>query len=111
MDHILFQTFKIILYILLKKHETIGDNSPIRIYLNKIKNSVVSKIKTGYKLELLSTEKRKLVGGKEKVIAKDKKGKNVAKLNNVDVILMHFNIDNNSYQQPSKVSVSFVLDK
>ena len=58
---------------LLKKHETIGNNSPIRIYINTTKNSVVSKIKTGYKLELLSKGKMKLLGSTEKVIAKDKK--------------------------------------
>ena len=37
MDHILFQTFKIILSILLKKHETIANNPLVQIYVNKIK--------------------------------------------------------------------------
>ena len=36
-----------------KKHETLTENPPIQIYSNKIKNRIVSKIKTGYKLELL----------------------------------------------------------
>ena len=39
---------------IIKKHETIADNPPIQIYVNKIKNRIAFKIKTGYKLELLS---------------------------------------------------------
>ena len=35
-----------------KKHETITDNPLVQIYTNKIKNRIVFKIKTGYKLEL-----------------------------------------------------------
>ena len=54
MDHILFQTFKIILNTSLKHHETVADNSPAQISVNKIKNRIVLKKKTGYKLELLS---------------------------------------------------------
>ena len=61
MDHILFQTFKIV-----KKHETIADNPPIQICTNKIKNRIVFKIKTGYKLELLSPETMKLLGSTKK---------------------------------------------
>ena len=37
---------------IIKKHETIVDNPPVQIYVNKIKNRIVFKIKTGYKLEL-----------------------------------------------------------
>ena len=36
---------------IIKKHETIADNPPVQIYVNKIKNRIVFKIKTGYKLE------------------------------------------------------------
>ena len=41
---------------IITKHETIADTSPIQIYINKTKNRVVFKIKTGYKLELLSKD-------------------------------------------------------
>ena len=34
---------------IIKKHETIVDNPPVQIYMNKIKNRIVFKIKTGYK--------------------------------------------------------------
>ena len=46
---------------IIKKRETIGENAPILIYANKISNRVVFKIKTGYKLELLSKETMKLL--------------------------------------------------
>ena len=35
---------------IIKKHETLTENRTIQIYLNKIKNRIVFKIKTGYKL-------------------------------------------------------------
>ena len=46
----------------IKKHETIDVNLPMQIYPNKIKNRIVLKIKTGYKLELLSPEAMELSG-------------------------------------------------
>ena len=39
---------------ILKKHETLAEDSPTEIYPNKIKSRFVFKIKTGYKLEILS---------------------------------------------------------
>ena len=39
---------------IIKKHETIADNPPVQIYVNKIKNRIIFTIKTRYKLELLS---------------------------------------------------------
>ena len=72
MDHILFQTFKIILSTLLKKHETIADNPPVQIYTNKIKNRIIFKIKIGYKLELLCPETMKLLGSTKNMLVKMK---------------------------------------
>ena len=74
MDHILFQIFKVILSALLKKHETIANNPPVQIYINKLKNRIVFEIKTGYKLELLSPDTMKLLGSTKKDIAQDKDG-------------------------------------
>ena len=51
---------------IIKKHETLTENPPIQIYPNKIKNRIVFKIKTGYKLELLSPETMKLLGSTKK---------------------------------------------
>ena len=57
---------------IIKKHETIADNPPMQIYTNKIKNRIVFKIKTGYKLELLSPETMRLLGSKKKTLIKIK---------------------------------------
>ena len=51
---------------IIKKHETIVDNSPVQIYVNKIKSRIVLKIKTGYKLELLTKETMQLLESKKK---------------------------------------------
>ena len=45
----------------IKKHETLTENSPIQIYPNKIKNRIAFKIKTAYKLELLTPETMKII--------------------------------------------------
>ena len=95
----------------IKKHETIGENVPILIYANTINNRIVFKIKTGYKLELLSKETMKLLGSTKDIIDSDKNSENVPKLENVEVVLVHCNLVNNSYQQASKVLFSFVTTK
>ena len=57
---------------IIKKHETVGENAPILIYANTINNRIVFKIKTGYKLELLSKETMKLLGSTKDIIDADK---------------------------------------
>ena len=52
---------------IIKKHQTLTENPSIQIYPNKIKNRIVFKIKTGYKLELLTPETMKLLGSTKKV--------------------------------------------
>ena len=59
---------------IIKKHETLTDNPPIRIYVNKIENRITFKIKIRYYLQLLTPEMMKLSGRIEKKIAKHKKG-------------------------------------
>ena len=56
----------------IKKHETLTENPPVQIYVNKIKNRIVFKIKTGYKLELLTPETMKLLGSTRKTLIKIK---------------------------------------
>ena len=82
---------------MIKKHETIGENAPIIIYANTINNRIVFKIKTGDKLELLSKETMKLLGSTSNSIDADKNSENVLKLENVEVVLVHCNLVNNSY--------------
>ena len=83
---------------IIKKHETLVENSPIQIYPNKIKNSIVFKIKTGYKLEVLSSKTMKLLGSAKKDVDKDKGGEDVRKLESVKVVLVHCNLVNKSYR-------------
>ena len=51
---------------IIKKHESIADNSSAKIYVNEIKNRTVFKIKAGYKLQLLSKEITQLLGSSKK---------------------------------------------
>ena len=94
-----------------KKHETLTEDLPIEIYPNKIKNRIVFKIKTGYKLELLTPETMKLLGSTKKDVDSDKNSENVPKLESVEVVLVHCNLVKNDYQHTSKVLFSFVLNK
>ena len=50
MDLILYQIFKIILSIFLKKHGEDIDKPLIQIYVNKIENRVTFEVKNGYSL-------------------------------------------------------------
>ena len=95
----------------IKKHEILAENLPIQIYPNKIKNRIVFKIKTGYKLELLSPKTVKLLGNAKTDVDKDKDGENVPKLDSIKVVLVHYNLVRNSYQQASKVLFTFVPNK
>ena len=94
-----------------KNRGTIGNNPPVQINVNKIKNRIVFDIKAGYKLELLSPETMKLLGSTKKDIDQDEDGKYVPKLESVKVVLVHRNLVNNNYQQTSKVLFTFVPSK
>ena len=96
---------------LLKKHGEDIDKSPVQIYVNKIENRVIFKIKNGYSLELLTPETIKLLGSTKNKITKDKNGENVSHLEINEVVLVHYNIVNNDYQQDSRVLYTFVPNK
>ena len=53
---------------IIKKHEILTENLLIQIYPNKIKSRIAFKIKTGYKLELLTPETMKLFGSTKKML-------------------------------------------
>ena len=95
----------------IKKHETIADIATILIYPNNVIHRIVFKIKTGYKLELLSEEIMKLLGSTSSIIDKDKNSDTLSKLENIEVVLVHCNLVNNSYQQHSRVLFTFVPNK
>ena len=96
---------------IIKKHDTIADNPPVQIYVNKIKDRIAFKTKTGYKLELLSEETMQLLGSSKKVIDKNKDGEIVPRLKTVEVVLVHCNLVNSNYQQASNVLFTFVPNK
>ena len=116
--HILYQMFKIILNISLKNMEKDCDNPSIRTYINNIyvlilvlilQNRITFKIKTGYYLELLTTETMKLLGSTKNKITKDEIVENVPHLEITELVLVHCNIVNNDHQQDSKVLIHFFL--
>ena len=77
---------------IIKKHETLTENPPVEIYLKRIKNRFFFKIKTGYKLELLSPKTMKLLRRTKKDVDQD-----VPKLESVEVVLVYYNVVNNNH--------------
>ena len=79
-----------------KNESTIKNNeeSPILIYPNEVKNRIVFKVKTGYKLELLTKETQKLLG-EGSLIDKDKNSNNFSQLDQVEYVLLHCNLVQN----------------
>ena len=67
----------------MKKHDSFTDNSSIKIYVNKIQNRIMFKINTKIK------------------ITKDENSENVPHLEITEVLLIHYNIVNNDFQQDS----------
>ena len=97
-------------YILKEHSESVG-NPSIRIYVNRIENRITFKIKNGYYLELLIPETMKLLGSTESKITKDKNCENVPHLEMVELVLVHYNLVNNDYQQDSRILYTFVPNK
>ena len=75
----------------------------MRIYVNKTENRITFKIKTGYYLQLLTPETMKLLGSTKNEINKVKNSENVSHLEITEVVLVHYNIINNDYQQDSRI--------
>ena len=86
---------------IIKKHETIADNHPVQIYVNKIKNNIVFKIKGTMQL----------LGSSKTDIDQNKDGEIVPKLETAEDVLVHCNLVNNSYKQASKVLFTFAPNK
>ena len=82
-----FLTFRIILNLSSKNRK---DWLKIRQF--KFTPIIYLKVKTVYKLELLIPETMKLLGKGKKYVDNDKDGKNVPKLESVEVFLVHCNL-------------------
>ena len=83
----------------------------MQTYTNKIKNRIIFKIETGYKLELLSPDTMTLLESTKKYVDQDKDREDVPKLESIEVVLEHCNLVNNNYQQASEVLLTFIPNK
>ena len=96
---------------IIKKQETLTTIPAIHVYINRINNRLVFKIKDGYKLELQTPETMKLFGSTKKLIDKTKNGEKVPSLEVVEVVLVQCNLVDNQYQQKSEVLYTFTPNK
>ena len=96
---------------ILEKHGEEFDEPSGHVYVNEIEHRITFKIKNGYSLEHLTPETMKLLGSTENKINEDKNIENVSNLEITEVVLVHFNIVNNDYQQDSRVLYTFVSNK
>ena len=93
---------------ILKKHSESVDDPPIEIFVSKNENRITFKIKNEYYLELLTPGTMKLLGSTESKITGERNGENVPHLEVVELVLLHYNIVNNSYQRNSRILYTFV---
>ena len=96
---------------ILKKHGENIDNPSVKIYVNKIENTITFKIKAWYYIELFTPETMKLLGSTENKINRNKNGEKVPHLEITEVVLVCCNIDNNDYRQDSGIFDTFVPNK
>ena len=96
---------------ILKNHNENVDNPSIRVYVNKIENRIIFKIKNGHYLELLISETTKLLLSTEIKLTKYKNGENVPHLEITELVLVHCHIVNNDFQQDSRILYTFVPNK
>ena len=84
---------------IIKKYQinTLINNYPKKIYTNRIKNRIVFKMKTWYKLKLQTQETINFLGNTEKDISTAKNWENVSKLETTEVMLLYCNILNINY--------------
>ena len=96
---------------IIRKRETLTTIHPIHVYINRINNRLVFKIKDGFRLELQVPETIKLFGSTKKSIDKTKNGENVTSLEVIEVVLAQFNLVHNQYQQKSELLYTFTPNK
>ena len=75
---------------IIKKHETLTTIPPIYVYINKINNRLVFKIKDG-----CNAWNNKIIWWLKKIIGKTQNGENVPSLEVAEVILVQCNLVDN----------------
>ena len=96
---------------ILKKHSESVDDPPIEIFVSKNENRITFKIKNGYYLEPLTPETMELLESTECKITGEKNGENVPHLEVNELVLIHCNIVDTSYQQNSRILYTFTPNK
>ena len=96
---------------IIKNRGTLTTIPPINVYINRINNGLMFKIKDRYKLEWQTPETLKLVGSTNKLIRKIKNWENFPSLEVVEVVLVQYNLAGNQYQQKSEVLYTFMPNK
>ena len=96
---------------IISKHETIPTNHPIHIYISRINNRLVFKIKDEHEPEFETPKTMKSFVSTKKLKDKTKNGEKVPSLKVVEVVLVQCNLVDNQYQQSSKVLYTFTLNK
>ena len=81
------------------------DSPSLKVYVNRIENRITFQSKNGYSLELLTSERMKLLGSTDSKMSKDKNGENVPHLETIEVALVHCNIANNDHQLDSRAFI------
>ena len=90
---------------IIKKNETLRTISPNNVYINRINNRLVFKIKDRYKLELQMRETVGLFGSTKELIDKIK---NEEKVQSLEVVFVQCNLVDNQYQQKLKYYTLFL---
>ena len=83
---------------IIKKLETLITIPPIYVYINRINNRLVFKIKDGYILELQTPKTVKVFGSTKYLIEKIKIGENVQSHEVAEVVLVQCILVDNQYQ-------------
>ena len=94
---------------IIKKHKTLATVVPIHVYINRINNRLVFKVKDGYKIEVQMPETIKLFGSTKRLIDKTKHGEFVLSLEVVELVLVQRNLVDKKYQQNLKYYTLLLL--
>ena len=92
---------------IIKTHEILTTIPPIYVYINRINNGLVFKIKNGYKLELQSFKMMRLLGSTKKIRDKKQRRKSIKTWSS----WRSFTSVDSQYQQKSEVLYTFTSNK
>ena len=95
---------------IIKKNETLTENAPVQIYINKIKNRILLKKKNRIQIRIFIFRNNEIIKH-NKHVDQDKDGEDVSKLESFEIALVYCNLVKNNYKQASTVLFTFVPNK